>query len=205
MLFLASLSLAVLIFSRMLLSYRAPGSRRIAFFTVMFCVFLIAFLVISVVLTMANLNDSSEISRAMALWHAATDSLVMLFTVIPAVRLLRSFSKKSCHIGLAKFGIGVFILLSVVRFVYNVLTYVGQNRVSDYIDREIEKAARIPSAGVRAINATFSMIFDFLTGLIVIFTLCVVKTYAKELDLHPLVTIERSDTGLMDPLPIPAD
>jgi hypothetical protein len=202
-LYLIPTSLAILILCELLFSYQDPGERKIVFFKVMFLIFLVAFVVIAIVVTVANIDDSPELTYSMALWRASTNFVVLLFFAFPVYQLFRTvLDPESGDIRkydtIAQYGVSFLILVICVRIVYDGLVYAEKNPVHDYLEGAGEKDVSKPSGGVRAIQFLSGFFVEILTNLLVVLAVRVLR-FVEQRFAHRRETIrERSNSSVIE-------
>jgi hypothetical protein len=140
-LFLIPISVGVFIFYRCLTLFQNPRARHFIFFRLEFGIFLSVYLIIGAVVCIANRSDPDELERSMGIWLAATDLVVFIFASVPSVRLFRSisFAAKiitSNFIRFINMGIGIFVVVYLLRLAFDCCMAVARNPVADFIYAE---------------------------------------------------------------------
>jgi hypothetical protein len=205
---LIPVSLAILILCEILFSYRDPGNRTVVFFKVMFLIFLVAFLVIAIVITMANLDDPAELVFSMALWRASTNFVILLFVALPAYQLFKTISGADHlefwkYTSAAQYGVSFLILVIFVRIVYDALIYAETNPVYNYLNSETESAAE-PAGGVRAIQFLGCFLFEIFTSVLIMLAVRVLRFVEQRLVMRRASLRVRSHSSVIEwPLTVP--
>jgi hypothetical protein len=205
---LIPLSLAILILCEILFSYRAPGDRTVVFFKVMFLIFLVAFLVIAIVVTIANIDDPAELVYSMALWRASTNFVILLFFALPAYELFKTMRDSENlefwkYTSAAQYGVSFLILVICVRIVYDGLVCADKNPVHDYLNSESDKSGGEVSGSVRAIQFLGSFFFEILTSLLIMLAVRVLRFIEQKLVNRRATVRVRSHSSVEWPLLAP--
>ncbi|OHT05022.1 hypothetical protein TRFO_27334 [Tritrichomonas foetus] len=203
-LFMLPLSFVILILCNILFAYRNPGTKMIIFFKMLFFIFQSAFLLIAVVVSIADAQDNKELVKTMKLWHSCTDFLICMFFAVPAVQLIKAIAVMSIVdkdrkcLGFSTAGIAVFCFIFILRVIYNILGYLDVNPIEHFLDQEIGKAERLPSAAARAFTVIYYLFFDFFAGCLGIAAVVLIEKKDLNIVTDPNYGKQMSDSGVID-------
>jgi hypothetical protein len=200
---LIPLSLAILIICQILFSFEDPGSRRTVFFRITFCIYLTAFLLIALVVTLANNDDATELHRSMSLWRASTNTIILLFFMLPGLQLFKTVLKYEKPEGdnrvvIAQFAITFFLLAFCVRVLYDILTYAGANPLQNYMNGENVKSKRIPPGGVRALTFLGYVFLEVVPSLLIMLAVRFLRFLESRYSEKRATVRERSNSSVLD-------
>ncbi|KAK8885630.1 hypothetical protein M9Y10_041080 [Tritrichomonas musculus] len=202
-LFAVPLSFVILILCNILFTYRNPGTKMIIFFKMLFFIFLTAFLLIAVVISIANSKDQKAHDRTMKLWRACTDFLICFFFAGPAIQLVKEFAMKSINqksskkcLTLSTTGVAIFSFIFILRVLYNFLAYCDLNPIEHFIEDQIDEAERIPSVDARAFTVVYYFVFDFFAGCLGIAAVVYIESQELNLIADREYDRQRSDSAI---------
>jgi hypothetical protein len=142
-LFLTPHAIGVLIFCRSFFLYHFLRRKRFVFYRTTYLVTLFVYVIIAAAFTAANRSDPNEVSRAMGLWLAATDLIILVLSAVPGFQLFcallpRMDVETDRRTLIPKVTMSLFVILFIGRFVSNTTTALGVNKLLDYVsDGEI--------------------------------------------------------------------
>ncbi|KAH0787156.1 hypothetical protein GPJ56_008870 [Histomonas meleagridis] len=151
--------------------YTNPEIRSISLFRVVFIIFISVFLVVAIALSVVDTDDGDDPGSVLYLWHSCADLIVSLFVLFPSLKLIKAISypviqpEDATCIRWSKVGVWSFCIIYFIRCLYNALHFFEANPIGEWIDVELQKPGKTPSAGVRAYSFMFFIIFDYATAL----------------------------------------
>jgi hypothetical protein len=194
--------LVILILFELLFTYRDPGTNAIAFFRMLFILFLITFVILGVVLSIVDVAASNDAGESLSLWSACTDMVLTIFFALPARSLLdvvtapmRQMDDVRC-IMLPRIGIWLYVVLFGGRAIWNGSHYFRINVVSSWLaDHDgsavvfLPKENRLgPSWKARVVTFFFVLMFDFVTSLLAMASVYLFKKHDLMFAENPYYT-----------------
>jgi hypothetical protein len=192
--------LSVLILVELLFTYRNPGANSIAFFRILFLLFMMTFVLLGVGLSIVDVANDKDGDESLLLWRACTDLIIAVFFAIPAWTLLQAVTYpmvqredvgcvRACYIGIV-----VYVMVYVGRIAWNASHYFGFNRAQEWLLSD--SAMRVghvpvqPSAGARIVNFACTFTFDGVPSVFAMIAVYLLKKHDMMFDENPYATQE---------------
>jgi hypothetical protein len=192
------MSLVTLNLFELLFTYRNPGTNAIVFFRGLFVLFIVVFLALGIVLSLIGLDDDSSTSKSIALWCACTNLILAIFFALPARSLLEAVTypmvqpEDVCYVNFCKVGIVIYVLLFAGRMLWTGTDYFAINKLQVKVLKWADKNGD-PNSRARAFNFIYHFLFDFLTSVLAMVSVCVFKKHDIMFNENPYYTRERVD------------
>jgi hypothetical protein len=194
---LIPISMLVLLICELLFSYKNPGYQTISFFKCVFIVFLSVFLIVGIAISFIANEEGDLATKTLALWHGCTDLIVLLFVTFPAHFLIKAISYPVIQpddvgcITKSKIGTWVFGILFFLRSLYNTLHYFNVNPLQHWLEKQ-STDEKIGNA--RAFTATYSLIFEYTTGVLSMIGVCMIRNHDMKFSEDPFYARGQSDS-----------
>ena len=146
--YLIPLSIFVLLVLELSFAWRNPGNKVILFFRVVFIVFLVVYIITGASLMMIETDNDQDPSYNLYLWIASTDLLISMFTLIPALQLIKLVSEPVVQpedvncVRLSKVGAFLFFIVFIARFAFNIVRYVTNDPIASWAEQKSDALMR---------------------------------------------------------------
>jgi hypothetical protein len=197
-LFLTPLAIGVLIFCRSYFLYHFLRRQRFVFYRAIYLVTLYVYVIIAITFTVANRSDPIEISRAMGLWVAATDLIVLVLSAVPGFQLFctllpRIDRESNTGTLLPKITMSLFAALFVARLISSTTTALGVNKLLGYVNN-----GEIVTANKRVAALFVILVFESTPSVLMMVAVIVLQLNEDRLVRRMQQVLERSDVTIVE-------
>jgi hypothetical protein len=183
--------LVVLKLFGLLFAHQKSDAKTMTFLRSLFVLFLSAFVLLGIVLSLLNPSTTGDADRPLALWCACTDFMLTISFVIPA-RLLATAAQSLTGVGAltctntSRIGVVLYVLAFGGRAIWNFTHYFGWNALQNWIYKDDNQSAGFGTK-VRVFQFFLDFIFDFIPSTLSIVSVDLIRRYELILTDHPQV------------------
>lgn len=203
--FLIPSCIFIYIISETLFVYRNPGRLIVTFSRLLFGLFFFIFLLLGIIAAAYQKIDETSKTKFdfFYLWGSCVDLLLLVFVSIPSLKLIRAITMPVIQpedvkcVRVSKIGLIFLDLIFITRFIFNILSYCGENYFSNYLTEKINEKKQTDEFlqfEERYSYWLFDMIFNFGTSIILISGIYVLRRHDLTFVEDPFYTNEKTET-----------